>query len=44
MDRDQIVNNLRSAIETNTLKKFEDQCKDQIVQIDTYIKVCPSLI
>ena len=39
MDKDQIVNNLRSAIENNSLKQFEEQCKDQIVQIDTYIKV-----
>jgi hypothetical protein len=39
MDKDQIVNNLRNAIENNSLKQFEEQCKDQIVQIDTYIKV-----
>jgi len=39
MDKDQIVNNLRNAIENNSLKHFEEQCKDQIVQIDTYIKV-----
>ena len=39
MDKDQIVNNLRDAIENNSLKQFEEQCKDHIVQIDTYIKV-----
>jgi len=41
MDKDQIVNNLRNAIENNSLKHFEEQCKDQIIQIDTYIKVRP---
>ncbi len=39
MDRDQIICKLKAAIEENKVKEFEEQCKEQITQIDTYIKV-----
>lgn len=39
MDKDQIIYKLQSAIEDTKLQEFDAECKENIAQIDLYIKV-----
>ena len=38
-DKDQIVYKLKSAIENNQTTQFDQECNQNIAQIDLYIKV-----
>lgn len=39
VDREQIVFKLKTAIEEDKVRAFEQECHERIRQIDTYIKV-----